>query len=147
MNKPKKFFKSVKPEAVVLPSKLIKFPSISLAIPDISFSGVLVNPLFITTFACVFLFMAIGIVVSDMRVNIVKLEQVRSERIVLEKKVTEWSEIVETYNKYRDGYYQLAILEHSLGNSQKAYEHLQKAMSIDPNFSKALELMEKIAGK
>jgi tetratricopeptide (TPR) repeat protein len=91
--------------------------------------------------------MAIGIVVSDMRVNIVKLEQVRSERIVLEKKVTEWSEIVETYNKYRDGYYQLAILEHSLGNSQKAYEHLQKAMSIDPNFSKALELMEKIAGK
>lgn len=104
----------------------------------------LTTPLFLTAFLCGFLCMIIGIIASDVNTNLEKLQEVKKERSVLAAQAISWKEITEKYSGYRDGYYQLAVIEYRLGNPEKAYQHLQKAISIDSGFVDAKNLLEKI---
>ena len=104
----------------------------------------LTNPLFLTAFLCGFLCMIIGIIASDVNTNLEKLQEVKKERSMLAAQAISWKEIIEKYSGYRDGYYQLAVIEYRLGNPEKAYQHLQKAISIDSGFVDAKNLLEKI---
>lgn len=54
-----------------------------------------------------------------------------------------WERVVAKYPDYRDGYYQLAIIEYSLGNKEQAKYYLVKTFEIDANFEEGKEL-EKI---
>lgn len=51
-----------------------------------------------------------------------------------------WENVIGKYPDYRDGYYQLAILEYNLGNKEKAKNYLEKAFEIDANFEEGREL-------
>lgn len=147
MNTPKKFFRSVKPQTIALRQGSLKFPSISQIFPEMHWSSALTKPLFLTAFLCGFLCMVVGIVAIDINANLGKLQEVKKERLVLAAQAISLNGIIEKYSGYRDGYYQLGAIEYRLGNPEKAYRHLQKAISIDSEFVDAKNLLEKIAGK
>ena len=58
-----------------------------------------------------------------------------------------WQGIVSKYKDYRDGYFQLAVLEYQLGNIQKAKLHLDEVLKLDPNFEKGRELGKVLSSK
>lgn len=146
---PKRFFKRLqpKPEVTLIKPKRLQFPSISLTIPEGILQHTLLSPVFQTAFVSGFLLMAVSIVGLDVRSNLAKLESQRHKRSAIEAQITEWKGIVSYYKDYRDGYYQLAVLEYRLGNYEKTYEYLKKVLAIDPHLPGAKQLMEKIAGK
>lgn len=144
MKKPKKFIKSVKPQVAALPKKAYKFPSISLNIPEGWLRKAVVNPAFLTAFTAGFLIMAKVIVGYDIYINLGKISAIKYERSVIEAQKNEWKGIVNSYKDYRDGYYQLAVLEYRLGNLNGALDYLQKTLEIDSGFKEAEELRTKI---
>ena len=90
--------------------------------------------------------MTIGIVSFDIHTNLVKLRVAQRERLVVETQVSHWQGVVNRYKNYRDGYYQLAVLEYRLGNNQAAYDYSQKTLEMDPGFKEAKQLLEEISG-
>lgn len=48
--------------------------------------------------------------------------------------INDWEKIITEKPQYRDGYLQLTFLYYQLYQGDKAKEHLQKALEIDPNF-------------
>ena len=143
---PKRFFKKMqpKPETITLKPKQLQLPNISLTIPAGIIRNYLLNPVFLIAFACGFLFMAIGIVGLDIHSNLAKLQVAKRERFAVEAQVLHWKEVLGRFNGYRDGLYQLAVLEYRLGHRQEAYDYLEKTLAIDPGFKDAKYLMEKL---
>lgn len=143
MNKPLKFFKSVKPETIALRPKSLKFPSISLTIPE-GIGRIVLNPVFLTAFLCGFLVMAIGIVGNEVKSNLTQLQIVKQDRLAVETQLLYWKNVAEQYADYRDALYQLAILEYRLGETQVASDYLKQTLAIDPGFKEAKQLLEMV---
>jgi hypothetical protein len=141
---PKKFFKSVKPQAVILATKSYKFPNISRIIPENVFSRIFGNTVFLTAFCCGFVLMAIAIVGFNLNINLVKLNAVKQERSKIATQINYWKSFTDKYKGYRDGYYQLAVLEYQIGENRLALDYLGKTLEIDPNFNQADELIKRI---
>ncbi len=100
-------------------------------------------------FFCLLTFMiiiAITLASLDLYKNIKINQKFSFQRRELVEKVKYWQEIIASYKGYRDGYFQLAVLEYQLKNPEKAKFYLQKSLSIDPNFEKGREL-EKILSR
>lgn len=146
-NLPKRFFKKSKPgsEVTILKPKQSQFPRISLVFPEKVSGSIFISPVFITAFTLGFLIMAIGIVGNDLKNNVIKLNGVNRERLVVEAQVSEWQRIMNSYKNYKDGYYMLSLLEYKLGNYQQSFDHIQKALAIDPNYKDAKILLERIS--
>ncbi len=144
MNKSKRFFKSIKPQAATLAPKVFKFPSISLTIPEKMLGLSFLSPVFIIAFIVSFLIMAIGIVGNDLRNNFTKLSEVNKERAVTQAQIIEWKGALNSYKNYKDGYYMLSVLEYKLGNYQESFEYIKKALVIDPNYKEAKILLERL---
>lgn len=147
---PKRFYNKEQPgsDVIVLkPVKRVQLPSISLIIPEDLLKHTLLSPVFLTAFTCGFLFMAIGIVGYDARNNASLLSTAKKERSSVELQIRYWKGILNQYKGYRDGYYQLALLEYRIGNLSEAFEYNNKALDVDPSFKEARLLAEKIVGE
>jgi tetratricopeptide (TPR) repeat protein len=70
---------------------------------------------------------------SNAQKIIVQREQIQS-------KINFWQSIADKYDGFRDAYFQMAILDYSLGNFPKAKSENKKALSLDPNFVDAQKL-------
>ncbi len=68
-------------------------------------------------------------------------------RQATEAKLAEWSRVVATHSGYRDAYVQMAVLAYTLGDKNKAYEYISKAIALDPNNETAIQLEAEIKGK
>lgn len=130
----------------VLPKKL-KFPSISQIIPEAVRKSLFSSPIFLTAFACGFLFMAIMLMGNDLKNNIDSMQMINKERTTIESQIIKWKGVTSRFKTYKDGYYMLSILEYRLGNFDKSYDYARKALSIDPNYKEALDLLAKIAAE
>ncbi len=121
-----------------------KSPSISRSIPD-QYQGVLdvlqkgSKILFIGIFGFV-MFVSISGSIIRAYADYQKQQAVLQERQKLLQDVTHWEGVVEKYKGYRDGYFQLAVLEYKLGDRGKATMYLQKALELDPNFEAGKKL-------
>lgn len=60
-------------------------------------------------------------------------------------KILYWKNIIAEHKDYRDGYFQIAVLDYRLGNIEESNMYLQKALALDPNFKEGRKL-EKILG-
>lgn len=60
----------------------------------------------------------------------------------IQKLIISWEEIISIKDNYRDGYLQLAFLNHKIFETEKALFYLNKALEIDPNFEVSLRLKE-----
>ncbi len=72
--------------------------------------------------------------------SIQKKNKVVAERNILLNDVRKWEEIAKRYPGYRDGYFNLALLEYRLGSTRKAKEYLNKTLELDPNFEAGRKL-------
>lgn len=148
---PRKFYKKPQlqpqPETIVLKPRRMQFPSISLTIPEKVLSKTILSPVFLTAFTFGFILMGIGIVGNNLRLNLNRLQSVRYERQKIQQQIITWKWITEKYPGYRDGLYQLAVLEYRVGNKQAALNYLQQSLTVDPNFKNAKQLINKIMVK
>lgn len=53
----------------------------------------------------------------------------------IKKIITVWEEIIKEEPNYRDGYLRLTYLYYKLYENEKAKEHLEKAVKLDPNYT------------
>ncbi len=58
----------------------------------------------------------------------------------VEKQITFWQGVVKKYTNYRDGYFELSVLEYRLKNFTKSEYYLQKTLYLDPGFKEGLKL-------
>lgn len=77
------------------------------------------------------------------RIQVLNYE-VKKARVEAQEKVTYWDSVTKEHPDFPDAYYQAAWYDYILGEKQKAYEFLNKALSLDPGFNKAQELKEKM---
>jgi tetratricopeptide (TPR) repeat protein len=130
---------------------LSQFPNIPLTIPEWleklpagSLARFLTSRMFLFNFMVGFLVMGLIIVAADIRLNRATLETVDLQRQIVAGKIDSWKEVVDRYPGYRDGYYQLALLENQMGNKQMAYDYTVKAIQADPDFRVGKELLQTI---
>lgn len=72
--------------------------------------------------------------------NIEEKERIDTQRKMVQEEINYWEKVVSRYKGYRDGYFQLALLEYQLGNREKAAAYVKQALFLDPNFAPAQEL-------
>lgn len=106
----------------------MKFPKFYRFITESPFLSVV----FLSVFLVVFI-----LVGFDLLGNVANMERVLSERRSIALQIQYWHNVVGKYKDYRDGYFQLAVLEYRLGNMRKAKMYLKEVFRIDPNFEKA----------
>lgn len=134
MKKPRKFIKRSKEILSVKNNfketfKPFKFPNISRIFPVLLWSWV--------TFI---LFLIVILAGVDFYQNYKKNEELLIQREETLERINYWQGVVLKYKDYRDGYFQLAVLEYNLQNFEKAKAHLQKVFELDPNFEEGREL-------
>ena len=93
----------------------------------------------LTFLGAVMLFI-LGISAYDLYINYQNKKKIDLERQEIISKIEKWQGVVNKYKDYRDGYFQLAILEYRLRDFAKSKLYLGKVLSIDPNFEKGREL-------
>jgi len=70
------------------------------------------------------------------------LIQIQNSKITYMKVASDlerWKKIVEEKPDYRDGWYQIAVLEWRLSNTESAKSSLIKSLDLDPNYKPAKE--------
>lgn len=81
---------------------------------------------------------------NQIRLTLIAQQQLTSQRSTLQKQILQWQHVVATHADYRDGYFELAVLEYQLGNIDKARMYNQQALTLDPNFKSGEELERKL---
>lgn len=117
---------------------MIKFPRIYRIITESHLLTISLLSLFL------FCFVLLGF---DVLSNTQKMLKLNRERAEIAAKIYYWQKVVEKYKDYRDGYFQLSILEYQLGEMKKARIYLEKVFRLDPNFAKGRELEKILASK
>src|ERR1035437_963809 len=109
-----------------LQPKLKKFLVISVTIAVFVIMAVLV--------------IGIGFFTVKVYQNYQQIVQINAQRQQIQGKINFWQSIADKYDGYKDAYFQMAILDYSLGNFKKAKMENQKALTSDPNFDDAKNL-------
>ncbi len=146
--KPLKFFKRKREEQPKKEKKQVNSPSISRFIPA---SQAIVQKLRIARinigrkflfFAFLLFSVLFSITLASVQAytHFRQQQQVIGERQEILLKKAYWQKIVKEYKGYRDGYFQLALLEYQLKNKEKAKVYLQEALKLDPNFEEGRKL-------
>lgn len=126
--KPHKFFKKKgQPEQKHEIKESFKFPSIFRIIPA-KRKSILFGLLFLS------LYTLLSFAGVRTYLHYKEREKVLVERKIVVAKIAYWQKVVAGRSGYRDGYFQLAVLEYQLGKNTDAKTYLDKAMQIDPNF-------------
>jgi len=76
-----------------------------------------------------------------------KMTQISAQRQQIQSKINFWQSIADKYDGFRDAYFQMAVLDYSLGNFAKANLENQKALTLDPNFNDAKNLKVALENK
>jgi tetratricopeptide (TPR) repeat protein len=71
-------------------------------------------------------------------------EQVNQEKLVLERDLLYWEEVITAHENYPDAYFNAAVYAYRLKNKEKAYKYIEKSLLLDPLFVDAKVLREKI---
>lgn len=143
MKKPRKFYKKNKAVSNVkkVNSKSkFEFPNISLIFPARSLFSLSKGKMLLWIWLVLILFLALVLVGFDLYKNYQKNEELLVKREEIVKKIEYWQNVVLKYKDYRDGYFQLAVLEYKLQNFGKAKVYLQKVFELDPNFEEGRKL-------
>ena len=72
-----------------------------------------------------------------------KKQEIDKTRQEIVSSILYWERVIDRYKDYRDGYFQLAVLEYRLTNFERSRDYLDKALTIDPNFEKG-RMLEQI---
>lgn len=112
-------------------SNKAKLPRIYRFITDHSLFLILLLSVFL------FIFVLAGMDLVD---NIKKSQAIESQRNEIYSQLQYWEKIVEKYKGYRDGYFELAVFNYRLNNTEKAKDYLKKVLKLDPNFEQGKEL-------
>ena len=91
--------------------------------------------------AFLFAFVLVGVSLMN---NFQKMVELNIERNKIASKIYYWRKVVEKYKEYRDGYFQLAILEYQLQDIGRAKVYLREVLRIDPSFEKGRMLQKAI---
>ncbi len=138
------FFKKMQTKPKAWKKIHVKFPSIPRDFPETLFSLRITQPVVYALALSLVLVFTIHIILSDIQKNRAALLSLRQEKTVLLQKREIWKKNIEKYKGYRDGYFQLALLEYQLGNVKEAREYTTQALAIDPNFYQGKILLDKI---
>lgn len=122
------------------------FPSISRSIPE-GFSGKVVRSgnWFLFGVVIGILIVAIVLISWNIQSNMQEKRQLDQNRAKIQGEVNYWREMVNKYPGNRDAYFQLALLEYQLGDTQASSTYINKVKLLDPNFQEAYKL-EKVLG-
>ncbi len=131
---------------IAVPMPGSKFPNIPLTIPEVLLpvSKFVTSRMFLFNFMVGFLLMAMVIVGKDIQLNSARLSAVEEQRQHAFGEIASWENVVHEYPGYRDGYYQLALLQNQVGDRQAAYELISKALQIDPDFTVGKQFIQKL---
>lgn len=102
---------------------------------------------FLTIFAAIIVVITLVVLTSgigffSLKVyqNYQQIKQISIQRQQIQSKINFWQSIADKYSGFKDAYFQMAILDYSLGNFKKARLENQKALILDPNFEDAKNL-------
>ncbi len=128
------------------------FKQLSKLTISLSFKPRLNKYLVIFATAAVFILIVIliaGIGFFSVKVyqNSQQIIQINAQRQQIQSKINFWQSIADKYDGYKDAYFQMAILDYSLGNFKKAKLENLKALTLDPNFEDAKNLKEVLDNK
>lgn len=135
-------FKNTKTKKTYKKSKsLVKqgFPSNSRSIPEkLNTAGFafLVGMLFILT--------SIFVISLDFYSNYQEKNRLYNEKIEVLENIVFWKNQIKERPKFRDAYFNLALLNYRLRNMEKANSNLEKTLELDPNFEKGRELQKQL---
>lgn len=76
----------------------------------------------------------------DLFSNFQKQKEINFETEKIQSEIKLWQEVTNKFKDYKEAYYQLAILEYRLGETDLAKFYIDKSLYLDPNFEKAREL-------
>ena len=88
------------------------------------------------------LILTVGIVVFSFRFykNYASYQKLLEKRQNLQSQISFWQSVWQKYPRFKDAYFQAAILEYQLSDLQKAQDYNKKALMLDPNFENAIKL-------
>ncbi len=104
----------------------------SMVLKSLKFQGSVF--LFITTIGLI-LFLSL-----DLLISLQRQKEINLERTKIQGEIKLWEQIAEKYPGYKETYFQLTKLEYQIREYDKAKYYVDKALYIDPNFEKAIEL-------
>lgn len=94
----------------------------------------------------VFIFSALSILILitafDLLSNIQKEREQNFQRKLLTSELKTWESIAQEFPNFKDAYYELAVLSFRLGDLENARRYIKKALFLDPNLEKAIELQK-----
>jgi tetratricopeptide (TPR) repeat protein len=121
-----------------------KFPKIYRFFTDKSFKKTLRAQFLIIIVTLVVA--SIVILGADLLNNLQKQKELDFQRKVLTSELKTWESIAQKFPKFKDAYFELAVLAYRLGDLEKAKEYVNKALYLDPNFEKARDLQKLLSG-
>ena len=71
-----------------------------------------------------------------------KKQEIDKKRQEIVNNILYWEKVVDKYKDFRDGYFQLAVLEYRIRNFDKSKHYLDKVLALDPNFAQGRKLEE-----
>lgn len=74
--------------------------------------------------------------------NFQKQKEIDLQREKIQSEIKVWQGVTDKFTQYKEGYYQLGILEYELGDIEKAKFYISKSLYLDPNFDKAREFQK-----
>lgn len=86
------------------------------------------------------IFSAIAVIAYDTYRLEKQKQALMQEREKISSQINYWQDVTKKYQGYRDGYFQLALLEYQLGEKEKATVYLQNVFDIDPNYEPGRKL-------
>jgi len=103
--------------------------------------------LIITFYIALFMFFMLIVSTYFLYDSYKKKQEIDKKRQEIVSSILYWERAVDKYKDYRDGYFQLAVLQYRLRNFEKSKYYLDKALALDPNFAQGRKLEEILNSK
>lgn len=101
----------------------------------------------LSIFSISFLALSLSILVLYVTISYIKFVGSRDNWLRANDNLIYWRQVAEKQGNSPDAYYQAGLAAATLGENSKAYEYLQKALSLDPDFDKARLLENKLGSE
>jgi tetratricopeptide (TPR) repeat protein len=88
-------------------------------------------------FFCLLLYMIV-----QLSYSLKQQKQVIAEKEKVMHELSFWHSVTSERPEYRDGYFMLAKVQYQLGKKEEAKKNVQKALTIDPNFTEGKEFKQ-----
>lgn len=95
---------------------------------------------FLLILITILLLIIVSILVIKLYQEVNTYRKIVSQRQLIQQKINFWQSFRESYDGYKDAYFQIALLEYQLGNNERAREYNKKSLLLDPGFEEAKNL-------